>query len=316
MTWRNTHWLKATAALAAVAALGIGLSAQAQERLSLSERVQRLEQGGGGGGSGLVEDLLLRIEQLQAEMQELRGVVEQQSYELETMKRRQRDQYLDIDRRVSAVEGGGGSRPVGRPVARPATGPQSQPPSGSGTQSQGFVDSDETFTTEDGQTFALPEVRDDVDGHMASTGAGEVTTFQPETVADPAAERAAYDQAFASLRDGRYADSAREFDSFLQQYPGGEYSDNAQYWLGESYYVTRNYRIALEAFQTLINRYPNSTKVPDAMLKIGYTHYELDQWTEAGQALTAVMERFPDSTVSRLAEARLRALRLEGHLSE
>ena len=96
-------------------------------------------------------------------------------------------------------------------------------------------------------------------------------------------------------------------------YCDSEYSDNAQYWLGESYYVTRNYDLALTAFQDLLDRFPDSPKAPDALLKIGYTHYELEQWDSARAALTQVQEQYPDSTLSRLAENRLRSMRMEGH---
>ena len=71
--------------------------------------------------------------------------------------------------------------------------------------------------------------------------------------ASPEDEKAAYDQAFQALKELRYADAAEDFRSFLDRYPNSEYADNAQYWLGESYYVTRNYEIALTAFQTLLN---------------------------------------------------------------
>jgi len=77
--------------------------------------------------------------------------------------------------------------------------------------------------------------------------------------------------------------------------------------------VTRNYDIALKAFQDLLDNYPDSTKAPDALLKIGYTHYELEQWDSARAALTQVQELYPDSTLSRLAENRLRSMRMEGH---
>ena len=136
------------------------------------------------------------------------------------------------------------------------------------------------------------------------------TQAAPTSAAD---EKAAYDQAFQALKELRYADAAEEFQSFLDSYPNSEYADNAQYWLGESYYVTRNYEIALNSFQTLIDDYPESPKSPDALLKIGYTHYELEQWDSARAALTQVQEKYPDSTLSRLAENRLRSMRMEGH---
>ncbi len=134
----------------------------------------------------------------------------------------------------------------------------------------------------------------------------------PPPSGDPADERAAYDEALGALLDGRYAESARRFAAFLQQYPDGDYADNATYWLGESYYVTQNYQVALETFQDLLSRFPDSSKAPDALLKVGYSHYELKDWPQAESVLGQVVERYPDTTAARLAQGRLRALRLEG----
>lgn len=101
----------------------------------------------------------------------------------------------------------------------------------------------------------------------------------------------------------------------MQQYPDGTLVGNAYYWLGESYYVTQNYSLALQQFQTLLTRFPNGQKAPDALLKVGYCQYELKQWADAQATLNEVVQRYPDTTVSRLAEGRLRALKLEGHAS-
>ena len=51
-------------------------------------------------------DMVLQIQQLQDEIRQLRGLLEEQSYELETIKRRQRDQYLDLDQRISEMADG------------------------------------------------------------------------------------------------------------------------------------------------------------------------------------------------------------------
>ncbi|MBN8482045.1 MAG: tol-pal system protein YbgF, partial [Xanthomonadales bacterium] len=128
---------------------------------------------------------------------------------------------------------------------------------------------------------------------------------------DPAAEKRAYDEAFMALKDGRYAESARRFQSFTSQYPDSDLAGNAYYWLGESYYVTQNYRVALETFDTLLARFPSNQKAPDALLKTGYCQYELKQWDAAERTLTDVTTRYPETTVARLAQGRLRALRLE-----
>jgi len=159
----------------------------------------------------------------------------------------------------------------------------------------------------------VPEVRPPMDTESAVTAIGQPQAASQAKAASPEDEKAAYDQAFQALKDLRYADAAEEFQAFLNSYPDSEYSDNAQYWLGESYYVTRNYDLALTAFQDLLDRFPDSPKAPDALLKIGYTHYELEQWDSARAALTQVQEQYPDSTLSRLAENRLRSMRMEGH---
>ncbi|MFN3903137.1 tol-pal system protein YbgF [Rehaibacterium terrae] len=133
----------------------------------------------------------------------------------------------------------------------------------------------------------------------------------PARPADPVSERAAYEAAFDALKNGQYAESARRFQRFIQDFPDGEYAPNAWYWLGESYYVTQNYDVALESFQSLLQKFPDSNKAPDALLKLGYCQYELRQWAEAEATLNRVIERYPDTTVARLAQGRLRALALE-----
>ena len=154
---------------------------------------------------------------------------------------------------------------------------------------------------------SVPDVRaESLEQPAPSTPAASAPTSM-----DPAAEKRSYDEAFAALKDGRYAESARRFQSFIDQYPDSELAGNAYYWLGESYYVTQNYRVALETFGTLLSRFPSNQKAPDALLKTGYCQYELKQWDEAERTLTEVSERYPETTVARLAQGRLRALKLE-----
>ena len=94
-------------AAALVAATSFSGSLLAQSgRLSLAERVAQLEaQNQGQGGSQSTVDLLNRIDELQSEVQSLRGLVEKQAFEIEELKKRGRDQYVDLDSRISRLEG-------------------------------------------------------------------------------------------------------------------------------------------------------------------------------------------------------------------
>ena len=255
---------------------------------------------------GSASRMIIELQQMREEMRELRGLVEAQSQEIEDLKRRQRDQYLDLDGRISAL--GTAAQPA---VTQPVD---------TGIQLGRTVspDPEPVAETPDVQSPPppqdLPEVRAPIDSQAeiitldAPRSAG-VREMQPPTEA----EQRAYDQAFLALRETRYADAAEGFDRFLRDHPNSSFAPNAQYWLGEVYYVTRDFETALSQFNRLLTAYPSSSKEPDALLKIGFSHYELQQWPEARAALEQVIAANPGSNFSRLAENRLRTMRLEGH---
>jgi tol-pal system protein YbgF len=106
-------------------------------------------------------------------------------------------------------------------------------------------------------------------------------------------------------------ESARAFQAYLRDYPDGPLAPNAWYWLGESYYVTQNYPLALQAFDTVLQRFPDSSKAPDALLKKGYSLIELGQGGQGAATLNAVINEFPGTEAARLANTRLRTLSLQ-----
>jgi tol-pal system protein YbgF len=248
---------------------------------SLEARVARMERL--LDNQALVE-LAQRVEELQSELRDLRGLIEQQGYEVEGIKKRQRELYLDVDRRIRDLEVGGvpaAGAAAGAAAVTGAAGAATAPPS-----------SPQEPTT----TVSAPPP-------PATAGAPETTQ----------GERNAYQQAFELLKEGRYREAISMFESFLVTYPNGSYSDNAQYWLGEANYVLRQFEPALTEFNKVITNFPHSTKVPDAMLKLGYTQYELKQYADARATLERLLGSYPEATVSRLAEKRLERMGKEGH---
>jgi len=118
-------------------------------------------------------------------------------------------------------------------------------------------------------------------------------------------DRANYQAAFDLLKDAKYPEAISAFTQYLTTFPTSALADNAQYWLGEAHYVTKQFPDALRDFRTVVEKYPDSRKIPDALLKIGYCNYELKNWTEARSALGQVVQRFGDTTAARLASQRL-----------
>lgn len=302
MSLRQATCVKTFAAAALVAAAAFAVPAQAQQRLSLSERVQRLEQQSSGGAQGSV-DLVNQIQALQSQVQSLQGQVEELRHQLGEAQQRTKDQYIDLDSRIGRIEGG-------RPAAVIAPG-SSNPNAGQGLQDiqlgvPAGTDVPGSLSAADAQLAPADQV-----GSATPTDAPAASNMEPTAVSDPEAEKRSYDEAFSALKDGRYAESARRFQAFIDQYPNSDLAGNAYYWLGESYYVTQNYRVALETFSTLLSRFPQNQKAPDALLKTGYCQYELKQWDAAEATLNKVISTYPDTTVARLAQGRLRALQLE-----
>ncbi len=228
----------------------------ATAKLSDQQRIMRLER---LLDSDILREQTLTMQSLREEISALREQAEQQEFALENMKQRQRNLYLDMDRRINNVEAGGRNNAR---VAAPV------PPPGLATPATAAVD-------KDGQQ--------------------------------------AYSKAFALLKEGRYQQSIKAFEAFKVSYPNSKYADNAQYWLAEAYYVSREYKKALTAFQQLIAQYPESSKNSGARLKIGYVYFELKNWSAARDALQQVITLYPDTTVAKKANERMQRIKREGH---
>ncbi len=145
-------------------------------------------------------------------------------------------------------------------------------------------------------------------GARAATG-GSGSSELPVPQGD---DRANYQAAFDLLKDGKYPEAISGFRQFLTTFPNSALADNAQYWLGESHYVTKQYTDALRHFRTVLEKYPDSRKTPDALLKIGFCNYELKNWPEARSSLSQVVQRFGDTTAARQASQRLARMDGEG----
>ncbi len=256
---------------------------------ALDARMQRIER---VVDNQALLNMAQRIEALQREVQELRGENERLVHEINTLKIRQREQYLDIDRRLQSSTSvpGTASIPASSGVSVTNT---------EGMQSQDVTQSPPT---------SLPPSATSTSSQIETTTSG--TTVATVASSDVAQD---YKNAFTLLKQGKYDDSIVAFGSFLQTHPDSKYAANAQYWLAEANYVSKHYPQALSEFSKVVNKYPASTKVADARLKLGFTHYELGQYEEARVELTRLRAQFPNSTVASLAQQRLERMSREGH---
>lgn len=123
--------------------------------------------------------------------------------------------------------------------------------------------------------------------------------------ATAAEEQAAYLKAFDFLKGGKYDSAIAGFQGMISRWPQGNFADNAWYWLGESQYVKRQYKPALDSYTALVTRFPASPKVPDALFKSGLTQAELQQPELAKSSWRRVIKDYPNSNAAGLARQRL-----------
>jgi tol-pal system protein YbgF len=131
--------------------------------------------------------------------------------------------------------------------------------------------------------------------------------------ADSGADQAAYTRAFDALKSTDYAGAITRFRDFLHSYPQSQLAGNAQYWLGEAYYVTHDYDNAAAAFRAVGEQYPQSPKVPDALLKLGLTQIDQKRLVDARATLKQVVQRFPGTDAAKLAASRLQSIPPDEH---
>lgn len=240
----------------------------------VNSRLDRLEQ---FMNSSALLDMLDVLEQLKLEVSELRGKIEVQTHSIEQIQNKQRELYTDIDSRLQKLE------------------------SGNTVVSPTIVDElPETNTTETTDTNV-----ETVEGEPAEVTESAATEIKE---IDPVKAQAEYQRAFKLLKESRYDQALTAFKKYLEDFPGSEFADNAQYWLGETNFVMQQYDKAINEYQALLEGYPESQKVSHAMLKIGYSYAELGNADDAEKTLTEVKAKFPGTTAARLAGERLRKI--------
>jgi tol-pal system protein YbgF len=122
---------------------------------------------------------------------------------------------------------------------------------------------------------------------------GNASSADPEVI---------YERSYESLLRRQFNDAEVGFRGFLEQHRDHSLAGNAQYWLGETYYVQGDYKQAAQAFLSGYRDFPKSRKAADSLLKLGLSLNRLGQKEQACAAYMQVGSQFPKA-----AEARKRA---------
>ena len=131
-----------------------------------------------------------------------------------------------------------------------------------------------------------------------------------EATAEPKNDvEAAYNACYKLFKEGQYVKAREEFVKFLKQYPKTAFSDNAQFWIGETWYVEDKFERAIVEYQKVVKDYPNGDKVPYALLKQGMAFQKLGDKASAKIVYNQVIKKYPQTNQARVAKAKLTELK-------
>lgn len=125
----------------------------------------------------------------------------------------------------------------------------------------------------------------------------------PEVTLPEGTEAERYTYAFSFLRRGDFPSAEAAFKRFLEAHPTHTLAGNAQYWLGETYYVRKNYPEAAAAFLKGFQSYGDGNKGPDSLLKLGMSLSSMNQNQQACSAFEELLSRYPEASEAVLNQA-------------
>lgn len=252
-----------------------------------------------------LNQMMNRMEQMQKEIQQLTGRVEDQVFLIAELKKQQKTQYADFDERLQALE----NKAITPPADAEAIPPDASavpPPIDAATPATDVAPSDPAVATDAGASAPTAAEATPVPDPVPQTAPKAVSADAAISATEE--EKQEYKQAYNQLSIGQTDEAITSFDAYLLKYPGGGYASNVQYWLGEAYRVKQDTEAAKAAFNKVIDRYPASPKVPDALLKLGYIEIEQNNTVQARDYLTRISKDYPSSNAAYLASKKLATL--------
>ncbi len=219
---------------------------------------------GPAGDAGRLADAEIRMSNLESEMRRLTGQLEEVRHNMQTMLQRLDGLVNDVDFRLTEIEQRLSKTPAPTAAATDGTAPTAASP-------------------EDGQATATE----------TDKSGGETVAAAPSVLPQGTPiER--YNYAYSLLKKMRLQEAEDAFQEFLNQHGDDALAGNAQYWLGETYYVRQNLNEAARAFLIGIQRYPNGKKAPDTLLKLAITLGKMGKKEDACAAFLELKDKFPN----------------------
>lgn len=329
MLMRNARFIALTALFFTVCTLPA--SAQMGDNREMYEQMEKLERDvmtlqrqvarGGGApisaadmpeGAGAAQ-LEVRLSSIEDEMRRLRGKVEEYEFQIkrnnDNAAKFQRDvefRISDLEQRLANAARAGESAPAAAATdktpdaAKPAPDPSAE----------------ERIDTSSEASVIVKDGDDKAASASGATTAGDGVLKQPKEENGDAAPtsfdtpRDHYNYAFRLLNQTKYEEAAKYFGTFTEKYKKDPLIGNAYYWLGETYYIRRDFVKAADNFREGFEALPGGPKAADNLLKLSMSLAAMKKTKDACVVLDQIVVRFKDSSQSTIKKAQSERTRI------
>ncbi len=235
----------------------------------------------------LAARLEIRLTELETEIRKLTGATEELQHAVGQFDARFSKLVSDVDLRLRALEQA--ATPPATASAQPALATTPPPPA--------------SVFTRRPRTSRAPDAPPQTLGTIPGRPSGQIAAVPPDQPVRPAVQPALpagtpkqqYDHAISlMLNDQNFSGAERALKAFIKRHPKNEFTGNAHYWLGETFYVRRDFKQAAYTFADGYQKFPKSNKAPDNLLKLGMALGQLGQVKEACTAFARLLSNFPD----------------------
>jgi tol-pal system protein YbgF len=239
--------------------------------------------------------LSVRVDALEQDIRAVTGRLEEVSYQIRRLSDRVEKLAADVDYRLGQQPApGGGAVVPPPPAAAPPGGPAAASPTPRAAPA-GPPEPKPGLPVEVDNRAGGPKVLgpvptpDDGTAGNAPPAPGAADTPSP----GQGTPREQYAYAFNLMHKGQYPAAGAAFREFLERHPNDPLTENASYWLGETYYARGDYANAASTFLETYEKFKTGSKAPDTLLKLGMSLARLKKNQEACATFKELSRAFP-----------------------
>lgn len=203
-------------------------------------------------------DLIQKNQQLENQIRELRGKIEEQENTIDQLSKELKNRYTDLDQRLELLN------QKLDPESSEQTAPTENAPATDGNAPTNIAPTDTNTTTP--QTVAPP-----IPAPQPTTESPAQPSTSSNNSSDPIAlEKAAYTIALDAYKKGGAKQAIAPMQNFIKNNPNSIYTGNAYFWLAEFNLAIDppNYNEAKKNYEIVAAKFPNSSKAPRALYQL------------------------------------------------